>query len=244
MPDHSESLSLYQPVSRRDGLATVVKTQLLDMISHQQLRAGDQLPPERELANQFGVSRNVVREALRSLVEMNVLDSKQGAGVFVTALDIESLVAPLEFVVSLEPATLRSLIDARLLIEPGIAKLAAERGSAQQREALAALIGKDQDQIVADPTRFMELDVQLHSLIIRMAGNPFLARIMDGLGHLARRSRGLTNTVPEMRATAHADHERIVAAVVAQDGEAAFTAMQDHLAHVARTLDAGEPDEG
>ena len=72
-----------------------------------------------------------------------------------------------------------------------------------------------------------------------MARNPFLARIMEGLGHLARSSRGLTNSVPQMREVAHADHQRIVAAVVAQDDVAAHDAMKSHLEHVAETLDKG-----
>ena len=120
---------VYEQIARREGLPNRVKSQLLTMISAGQLSPGDRLAPERELAVEMGVSRNVVREALRTLVDANVLEARQGAGVFVASLDMESLIEPLELVLSLEGATLQSLAQARLVIEPGIAALAAVHGS-------------------------------------------------------------------------------------------------------------------
>jgi len=79
--------------------------------------------------------------------------------------------------VSLEPATLRSLVDARLVIEPGIAALAAKCGSDADRAALVELAPQCSASFVEDAERFLQLDVELHALILRMANNPFLERI-------------------------------------------------------------------
>ena len=128
-----------------------------------------------------------------------------------------------------------SLIEARLLLEPGIAGLAAQRGTAEQREELERMIHPEQEHI--RQTRAVHgARHRAPQPDLKMAGNPFVARIMEGLGHFARSSRGLTNSVPEMREVAHADHERIVAAVVAQDDEAA-SRDEAHLKHVAETLE-------
>ena len=226
----------YEPIARREGLPDRVKAQLLGMISAGELAPGDRLAPERELASEMGVSRNVVREAIRSLVDSNVLEARHGAGVFVDSLRMESLVEPLIMVLSLESATLHSLAQARVTIEPGIAALAAERGSENDLRALEELLEEGRRTAAENSQRFMQIDVELHERIVRMTDNPFLLRIMEGVGHLARSSRRFTNIFPRMREAAHADHERIVAALRARDPEAARDAMREHLEHVMSTL--------
>ncbi|UJA20868.1 FadR family transcriptional regulator [Thermoleophilia bacterium SCSIO 60948] len=227
---------VYERVARQDGLPNKVRHQLLQMIASRQLAPGDRLMPERELAAEMGVSRNVVREAIRSLSDSNVLEARQGAGVFVASLDVETLIEPLELVLALETATLHSLAQARLAIEPGIAAAAAVHGSDEDIEALEALIEESAASASADQERLLEIDVELHNRMVRMTDNPFLIRIMESIGRLARSSREFTNSVPRMREDAHADHERIVAALRARDADAAREAMAAHLGHVARAL--------
>lgn len=234
---------VYERVTRHDGLPNKVRHQLLQMIASGQLAPGDRLMPERELAAEMGVSRNVVREAIRSLSDSNVLEARQGAGVFVASLDVETLIEPLELVLALESATLHSLAEARLAIEPGIAAIAAEHGSEEDIQALQALIEETSASAPEDQERLLEIDVELHNRMVRMTGNPFLIRIMESIGRLARSSRDFTNSIPRMREAAHADHERIVAALRARNPQAARKAMAEHIGHVARTLaeEAGEP---
>ena len=226
----------YEKIARNAGLPNRVRSQLLQMIAAGNLTPGDRLPPERELAAEMGVSRNVVREAIRSLVDSNVLESRQGAGVFVASLHVESLIEPLEVVLALERSTLHSLAQARLVIEPGIAALAAEHGSEQAIRELEALLEEEREKGPEDSARTMELDVELHGRLVRMTDNPFLVRIMESIGRLARSSREFTNRLPQMREMAQADHERIVAAIRARDADGARAAMREHLEHVAQTL--------
>ena len=234
-PQVSPAIS-YERVTRDDGLPNRVRIQLVQMIASGVLNPGDQLAPERELATVMGVSRNVVREAVRSLVDSNVLETRQGAGVFVRALDIESLIQPLELVLALESSTLHSLAQARIVIEPGIAALAAQHGTDEDMALLDKLIEEERANVPGDSERLKEIDGELHGRLVRMAGNPFLVRIMESIGQLARSSREFTNSIPAMREAAQRDHERIVAAVRVRDAAAAEEAMRSHLEHVAATL--------
>lgn len=226
----------YGSVSRPDSLPYRVKTQILDMVRAGQLKPGDRLLPERDLAVEMGVSRNVVREALRSLVDANVLVSRQGLGVFVASLDINSLIEPLDAVLSLENVALRSLAKARLVIEPGIAALAATNVTDADLDGLKALLDESHAVAEDDAGRFLEADIALHAEILRIADNPFLTRIMLSLSRLARTSREITNSVPLMRHTSVADHERIVAALRTRDPHGAREAMQTHLENVAQNF--------
>lgn len=227
---------VFEPIARTDGLPNKVRSQLLQMIAAGKLTPGDRLMPERELASELEVSRNVVREAIRSLVDANVLEARQGAGVFVASLHVESLIEPLELILALDNATLHSLAQARLAIEPGIAALAAHQASDEDIEALEALIEASGASAPDDSERLREIDVELHARVVRMTENPFLARIMESIGRLARSSRDFTNSMPRMRTAAHEDHVRIVAALRAREPETARAAMADHLKHVERTL--------
>jgi DNA-binding FadR family transcriptional regulator len=228
---------IYKPLKRGDGLAKQVSEQILEMIADGDLEPGDRLPPERTLAGQLGVSRNVLREAVRSLASLNVLEVRHGAGVFVGSLEIADLIEPLEFAVTLERSAVRALLEARLALEPGIARLAAERIAPEEIVELHRLV-RESDEHEEDPARFLEIDVELHGRILAAADNPFLTRIMQSVGRLARTGREFTNPSPRMREVAMRDHHEIVAALQRGDPEAAETAMRRHLSHVASTLRA------
>lgn len=205
------------------------------MVSAHELTAGQQLPAERVLAERFQVSRNVVREALRSLAAMNVLEIRHGIGVFVASLDIDSLVEPLEFALTLEKGTFESLTEARLLLEPGIAALAAARASKRDIAVLRRLL-EDSEASVAEPTLFLATDIALHNHVVGMSRNPVLALVVQGLGRLARASRELTNASPAMRAQAVVDHGEIVRAIGKREAADAEHAMRVHLEHVREAL--------
>ncbi|HZO96401.1 MAG TPA: FadR/GntR family transcriptional regulator [Gaiellaceae bacterium] len=226
----------YRPVDRSGGLAELVSEQIVEMISAGELGAGQQLPPERVLAERFQVSRNVVREALRSLAAMNVVEVRHGVGAFVASLDIASLVEPLALAVSLERGAFTSLTEARLVLEPGIAALAATRATDADVAALEHLLHESQHS-VDEPAHFLTADIALHDRIVQMANNPVLARVHQGIARLAQASRELTNLSASMRALALRDHAEIVGAIGRRDPAAAEQAMRSHLEHVRETLE-------
>src|SRR5438067_5760864 len=99
------------------------------MILRGELQAGQKLPPERELAAQLGVSRSSLREAIRALIALNILESRHGNGTFVTSLDPELLAEPIDFVLKVNESALDALFEARKVVEAGVAALAAERAT-------------------------------------------------------------------------------------------------------------------
>src|SRR4051795_7527495 len=115
------------PLLRSKSAAERVVTQIVDMIRSGNLKARDRLPSEAELARAFQVSRPVVREALRGLAILGVVETRQGGRCFVTDLTVARLMAPLQFVISLDEASVESLHQARLMIETGLVRQAAER---------------------------------------------------------------------------------------------------------------------
>lgn len=242
-----KNTEIYRPLERGTSLAQQVSKLILEMISDGELEPGDKLPPERALAERLGVSRNVLREAVRSLASLNVLEVRHGAGVFVGSLEIADLIEPLEFAVSLERSAVKALLEARLAIEPGIARLAAERIEAAHVADLQRLV-RESDEHAGEELRFLEIDVELHGTILAAADNPFLTRIMQSVGRLARTGREFTNPSPRMRELAIADHHQIVTTLEQRDAEAAETAMRLHLVHVAEVLDleaaSREGDDG
>jgi GntR family transcriptional regulator, transcriptional repressor for pyruvate dehydrogenase complex len=215
----------------RPTRAEAVKRDLIDRIRAGAIRPGERLPAERALAAELGVSRNVVREAIGGLSAINVLETRPGSGVYVSDFDVASLVEPVEFAVLLGPSHIRSVIQARMVTEPGIAALAAQFGTPEQIDGLYRLIERSRTMI-DEPEAYIDLDMQIHDAIVRMAGNPILSRICDALRRLVQTSREMTNTGAELREGALAGHQEIFEAIASRDPERAATAMHDHLQFV------------
>jgi DNA-binding FadR family transcriptional regulator len=205
------------------------------LITEGSLTPGDQLPAERTLAEQLGISRTVVREALRSLASMNVLEIRHGAGVFVAPLDLASLIQPLQFAVSMDHTSLSQVAEARLVLEPGLAQLAADHADEPDVLRLRELAAEAAAH-VNDPPAFLEVDLAFHSEVHRLATNSFLSRFMDSLEELARTSRSLTNPIPNMREKTVRDLHEIAAAIAHHDAVAAAEAMREHVQHVCDAL--------
>ncbi len=219
----------------RDVLPERISARLLSMIAEKQLQPGDKLPPERELAATMGVSRPALREALRALAMMNVVEIRQGSGTHVTSLRPERLVEHLDFVFALDDSTFVELLEARRVIEPGIAALAAERATDAELQELRTTLERTAAAI-GDDAGFLEADVHLHSLITTAARNPILARFMASLTRLGLASRARTVTLPGVQAQTLRDHRAIIAAISSRDPEAAADVMRRHLEQIQARL--------
>jgi len=184
-------------------------------ISDRSLGPGDRLPAERVLAQQLGISRPALREGISRLVDAGLLRARQGAGTYVADVDPQELLA------------------VRLRLEPLAAELAASRAGARDRAALRRLVAVMEDA-VGDPSRFAELDLELHARIARIAGNRVLVRVLADLDQLLRVSRAQTAAREHTRRRALADVARLVDAIAAGDADAAAAAMADHLLAVGR----------
>jgi len=226
----SDAMPQLGPI-RRAVVSEQVAQRLLSLIQSGNLKPGQQLPPERELAVTLDVSRPSLREALRALSLLGVVRIRPGGGAFVTALDPESLLAPIHFFISLDAENLESLFDARILIESGIARLAASRISKQGIDKLRRCLDEEV-QDLNDADRFIAADEQFHKTIFDAVVNPFLQKIATSLHVLGHASREVTGHIPGVIEQSLADHKRILSAIVARDGGKAGEAMEAHLVNV------------
>jgi GntR family transcriptional repressor for pyruvate dehydrogenase complex len=220
----------------RAALPQQVAQRILQMITERQLKPGDRLPSERELAAGMNVGRPALREALRALAMMGVIEVKPGAGAFVTELETAQLIQHLDFVFSLDDSTILDLFHARKIVEVGIIDLAAQRITDEDIADLEANLQKSL-ATVSDPEQFLFADLEMHALIARIARNPILLRFMESIHQLGLASRRRTGRLSGVPQQSIADHERIVEALKARDPGAARAAMLSHLGNVEKKLE-------
>ena len=219
----------------RDALPDQIAARVIALITERELKPGDRLPPERELAATMGVSRSSLREALRALALVGVMEMRQGDGTYLTSLEPEALLRPVALVLSLSDSGLAELFEARKLVEPGLAALAAAR---IDDEAAAELCARADASAAAldDAEAFMWADIELHALIAKAAENAVLRRLLDSIASMGIASRRRTGRLAEVREQSALDHREIAAAIAAHDAPAAQAAMLRHLENVERAV--------
>jgi GntR family transcriptional regulator, transcriptional repressor for pyruvate dehydrogenase complex len=222
-------------VLNRSTLPEEIATRLLALIRAKELRPGDKLPAERTLAAAMEVSRPVLREALRALAIMKVVDIRQGAGTYITSLEPQQLVSHLDFVFSKDTVALAQVLEARRVVEVGNVRLAALRADPRLIEQLEAIIAELRDAL-DDADRFSDLDIAFHNTVCAAAGNFLLGQFMGIINTLAKVSRERTGATRAFRERTLRDHEPVLEALRARDPGSAAQAMQVHLDHVEQAL--------
>ncbi len=206
--------------------------QVEDSILKGQLKPGDQLPAERDLAQRFGVSRTAVREAVKTLREKGLVEAYSGRGTFVTNGTSQSMRQSLDLMIRINPQEgLVNLAELRLILEPEIAGLAARRIEEQlvttMREAVAVM-----DRNLRDPDAYVEADLDFHLALAEAAGNPLILSLLDSIVGLLREQRSRIFNVDGGPERGQFHHKRILAAIEQRDPEAARDAMRAHLKQV------------
>ena len=217
-PDSSDVV--LEPV-KRSRIYEHIVDQIRALIREGRWTPGDQIPPERELAERFRVSRTSVREALRALEMQGVIESRQGGGTFVRTADTEALVPPLAAAILRGRRELDEVLEVRELIEPGIARLAATRATAEHVAELESLLDR-QRACIADGRPFVDEDTAFHYTLARAADNHILLRLHNVILDLLSESRQSYLHVPDRPQLSLRGHETILGAVKRHDGEAAY----------------------
>ncbi len=233
-PAPVEFRALKRVVVAADAMQTIKQ-----MIVSGELRAGQRLPAERDLAVQLGVSRPSLREAIRALVALKILESRHGEGTFVSSLEPELLAEPIDFVLQVNELALQSLFEARRVLEAGVAALAAERATDLELADLEnfARAGR---AFLHDLDAHIEHDIEFHDRIRRAARSPILGSLLTSITALALESRRRSVASPRVRKQTTVDHEAIVRALKSRDADAAHAAMVEHLDHVRPPVAAGD----
>jgi GntR family transcriptional regulator, transcriptional repressor for pyruvate dehydrogenase complex len=224
-------MTMYQMV-RTARLYEQIVMQIEESISAGKLKSGDQLPSERELAQQFGVSRTAVREAVKTLCEKGLVEAYSGRGTFVTAGKSQSARHSLHWLVnSADPQNDRYITELREILEPEFTALAAARIEEQQlammREAIDVM-----DRSMQNPDAYIEADLDFHLALAEAAGNPLILSLLDSIVAVLREERLGVFFVPGGPTRGQIHHRLILKAIERRNPAKARKAMIAHMQQI------------
>lgn len=224
-------MSTTGPIQKRK-LYQEVRDRLMARIESGEIRPGEQLPPERELMDFYGVGRPAVREALQAMERSGIVEISHGerARVVVPTADdlIRQIGSGARHLLSMQPDTLEHLKDARVFLEAGTARMAAARATPEDVAALQARIAEHEASL-AHLDRFLDRDMAFHREIARISGNPIFPAIVEAIFRWGSDYYQPLVRAPGAEQLTLAEHRRIVDAIAAHDGDAAEQAMRAHL---------------
>ena len=237
-------MAIESQMSQSDVVVYGIKKLIVDG----DLAPGGQLPVEKDLAIRLGVSRSSLREGVRALSIMGVLETRQGAGTFVTALDASLLMAPMGFVVDLQrDSGVENLYSVRRLLETEAAGRAATLIDDETLAIASSILDDFEAGIAAetlDHEAILDSDIEFHRLIARASGNPVLAALIDALASRTARGR-LWRAIADDHAEHEtlAEHRAILKALADHSSDRARLRMANHLLAVEEFLTERPPTE-
>lgn len=229
---------MYKKLSNHNRLSLEAADHIKTLVRSEKLKAGDKLPNEMQLAESFGVSRPTVREAVKSLVSQNIIEIIRGKGTFVAQNPgVSSDPLGLDFVV--DPDLSLFLIEARKILEPEVARLAAQRAQESDIQRLERLIA-EMDGIVTRDATWVKVEQEFHSSIARATQNPVIMRLVPVIVEAIAKTLRYAPRTSEDHRQAFQEHSTILAAIREKNPVKAFQAMRQHLeASYRRTITIG-----
>ncbi len=224
---------MFNPVRESEALSGRIITQITDALVKGELKPGDKLPPERDLAEQFNVSRTVIRDAIKTLAGRGLLQVRHGSGIFVATAEESTtgLTRALSNTLLLQGSGLRDLFEVRKVLERRAAELAAENRTPENLERLKNIV-EDARRRPNDFEVLSERDAQFHVAIAEASQNLVLVRVMLTLLDLLEKSRLESLSIPGRAQLSLTDHAKIIDEIEDGDAEGAAVAMVEHLSSV------------
>lgn len=219
--------NLFEQLAREPSLSDKVASLILEKITSQHLKPDDRLPSERRLGEQFGVSRTVIREAIRSLVAKGVVHSEHGLRV--AAIDGAAITESMRIFLEQGGIDYERVYEVRSMIEIQIAALAAERATEPEIERLREAAERIAS-VLDDPVAAAEVDVEFHRTLAQLAHNELYLVMLGSIGSVLLEARRASLSLPGRTEIGLRFHRRITKAVAARDPEGARAAMEAHLA--------------
>ena len=195
------------------------------------LKPGDKLPSERELAEMLQVSRSSIRDAIRGLELVGMVEPRQGAGTIVRELAIESVNNPFADALERRQKSVGELLDFRKMLEPPLAARAAMHASADEISEMEEILQRQEDKLEQGEVTIAE-DAEFHYSVALASGNSVVLKVIDILMELLRETRERSLQVKGRSQKSLAGHRRILAAIKRRDAEAAKAAMRRHIEDV------------
>jgi GntR family transcriptional repressor for pyruvate dehydrogenase complex len=229
----SAKLTNIDPI-KRESLATQIARRLVEYIISGEIEPGERMPSERQLAEAFGVGRSAMREALKSLSLIGLIDVRQGDGTYLKRADAALLPQIIEWGLLIGEQRTLDLVEARQCIESDIAGLAALRRTEDDLADLERIIQRMERSVNDDA--FVEADVAFHLKLAEVARNSVLRDIHSSIQALLRAWIGRVIHAADSTSPSFAEHPPILEAVRAGDPSRAKQAMETHMASAARRL--------
>jgi GntR family transcriptional repressor for pyruvate dehydrogenase complex len=220
---------VYHPI-QSERLYERIVDQIERLIAAGDLKVGDQLPAERELAEQFNVSRTAVREAIKALREKGLVEIRLGRGTFVTKGAAGAVRHSLGLLLKDENGS-SNLTEVREILEPEIAALAATRVTEENIAAMREAV-ETMETALDNAEVFVEADLDFHLALAEATQNPVIPSLVDSIVDLLREQRKRTGNVEGGLARGQYHHKMILEAIIQRDPAAARQAMHDHLLQV------------
>ncbi len=234
---------MYLPI-QPERLYERIVSQIEERIVAGELKTGDQLPAENELAKQFRVSRTAVREAIKALREKRLVEVRPGRGTFITNNAPGSMRHSLGLLVKFGSSNgSGDLVEVREMLEPEIAALAASRTTDEDIAAMQEAVDT-MDTALDDADRFVEADLDFHLALAEATQNPLIPLLMDSIIDLLREERKRTGLVEGGLRRGQQHHKKILKAVMQRDARVARRTMQDHLEQVRKDSEVLTDDVG
>lgn len=226
------------PSSAKPEVETIRRSKLYEEVAERlqqwvlnDMKPGDKLPPERELAERFGVGRSSIRDAVRSLQAVGLVEPRQGHGTVVCEVSDHSIVSPLTSVLMQKRKLVAELLDVRKIIEPGIAARAARHATPEQVSEIEGILERQAEKVSRGESAIAE-DSEFHDCLAIAADNSVVLRVLDVLMDLLQKSREQSLQAKGRPARSLAGHRRIVAAIKRNDATTAEAAMRQHLEEI------------
>lgn len=220
---------MYQPI-QSERLYERIVNQIERLIVAGNLKVGDQLPAERELAEQFAVSRTAVREAIKALREKGLVEIRLGRGTFVTNGASGAVRRSLGLLMK-DTNSFANLVEVREILEPEIAALAATRVTDENISAMTEAV-ETMETALENAEIFVEADLDFHLALAEATQNPVIPTLVDSIVDLLREHRKRIGNVEGGLARGQYHHKKILEAVIQRDPLASRLAMQAHLLQV------------
>lgn len=219
----------------REALPARIVRQVVGLVRRGELKPGDRLPSERALAEELGVGRPTLREALRALQLLGVLDIRHGGGVFVSRTEPDTLLGPLRLFLSPNEHDLESILEAREVIEGALLALVARKIDEPLIRKLEANLDALETSMAeaagrpTDPARLHALAEEFRGIVEEAVDNPILSRAVQSLDLLCRAVRErMFETAPLDRLLVN--HRRMVQALIRHEPDTARQALEEHVA--------------
>jgi len=232
-----------QPAGDFAGLEPIKRTRIPDEIANR-LRAlivdgsfkkEEALPSERALAKHMHVSRSSVRDAIRRLEVIGLLETRHGQGTFLHELSVDNVVTPMASVLTFNRARQEDLMDVRRVFEPAVARMAATRATDEELDAIDRILDEQRRKVRASEPTIGE-DSAFHAALAQATHNPVIVGIMETLNDLLIESRQRSLERRGRSLQSLRGHESVAAALRRHDAEGAAVAMHDHIDQISRLL--------